>query len=406
MRLSSRIDEIAYSPIRKLTPLADKAKERGVKVYHLNIGQPDIHTPECGLESLRRIDRKVLEYSPSDGFLSLRRRLSEYYSGCGMTYSTQEIVVTASASEALMFLFLTCLDPGDEIITVEPTYANYLTFAQTAGVRIVPVESDIRRGFALPSPEEFESRITPHTRAVLICNPNNPSGSLYSREELSALVDMVRRRGLYLFADEVYREFVYDGAEFISAGHFPEAEENVVIVDSFSKRFSECGIRVGCIATRNAAVCAGMMKLCQARLSPPLLGQIVAEASFDAGREYVDSVIREYSARRDVLVDGLRSIPGVFVPKPMGAFYVIAELPVDDAEKFCSWCLSDFEHEGATVMMAPASGFYVTPGLGRRQVRMAYVLNADDLRSALRVLSAAITAYRGIGPHAFCGMPQ
>ena len=275
MQVSKRISEISYSPIRKLSPLADEAKRRGVKVYHLNIGQPDIRTPECGLESLRNIGRTVLEYSPSDGFLSLRKRLSDYYSGYGLSYSPDEIIVTTGASEALMFLFLTCLDYGDEIITVEPTYANYLTFAAEAGVRVVPVHTDISDGFALPRPEAFERLVTSRTRAILICSPNNPSGCLYTRDELRGLADIVRRHGLYLFSDEVYREFVYDGAEYVSSGHFGEISGNTVIVDSFSKRFSECGTRVGCIATRNREVLSGMMKLCQARLSPPLLGQLV-----------------------------------------------------------------------------------------------------------------------------------
>lgn len=395
MQVSKRISEISYSPIRKLSPLADEAKRRGVKVYHLNIGQPDIRTPECGLESLRNIGRTVLEYSPSDGFLSLRKRLSDYYSGYGLSYSPDEIIVTTGASEALMFLFLTCLDYGDEIITVEPTYANYLTFAAEAGVRVVPVHTDISDGFALPRPEAFERLVTSRTRAILICSPNNPSGCLYTRDELRGLADIVRRHGLYLFSDEVYREFVYDGAEYVSSGHLGEISGNTVIVDSFSKRFSECGTRVGCIASRNREVLSGMMKLCQARLSPPLLGQLVAEASFDAGRDYIGNVISEYVARRNVLVSGLRNIPGVVVPEPKGAFYVMAELPVDDAEKFCAWCLSDFNYEGETIMMAPASGFYTTPGGGRNEVRLAYVLRKEDLIRALFVLRKALEAYPG-----------
>lgn len=292
-----------------------------------------------------------------------------------------------------MFLFMTCMDFGDEVIMAEPTYANYLAFAAAAGVRAVPVGTDIRDGFALPSPEAFERLITPRTKAILICSPNNPSGTLYTPEELRGLEDIVRRHGLYLFSDEVYREFIYDGAPYMSAGHLDAIRDNVVIVDSFSKRFSECGIRVGCIATRNAEVRAGMMKLCQARLSPPLLGQIVAEASFDAGKDYIASVIAEYSARRDTLVDGLRSIPGVFVPKPSGAFYVMAELPVDDAEKFCSWCLTDFSLEGETVMLSPGAGFYITPGVGRKQVRMAYVINQKALDKSVQILSRALDAY-------------
>lgn len=396
VKVSERIGAIAYSPIRKLAPFADKAKAEGKKVFHLNIGQPDINTPECGLESLRHVTRKVLEYSPSDGFLSLRQRLSGYYSGYGIGFSPSQIIVTTGASEALLFLFMVCLDQGDEVLMTEPTYANYLAFAAAAGVGVVPLETDIHDGFALPSPEAFEKAITPRTKAILICNPNNPSGTLYTPEELSGLADVVRRHGLFLFSDEVYREFVYDGASFMSAAHLEGIRDNVVIVDSFSKRFSECGIRVGCIATQNRDVLSGVMKLCQARLSPPLLGQIVAEASFDAGEAYIRNVISEYSRRRDVLVEGLRSIPGVTVPKPSGAFYVMAELPVEDTEDFCRWCLDDFSLDGDTVMMSPASGFYITPGLGRNQVRMAYVLKEEDLSRSVIVLAEALDVYRRI----------
>lgn len=396
IKVSERIGEIEYSPIRKLAPFAEKAKADGRKVYHLNIGQPDIHTPECGLESLKHISRKVLEYSPSDGFLTLRERLSSYYSGYGIDFSPSEIIVTTGASEAILFLFMVCLDQGDEVLMTEPTYANYLAFAAAAGVGVVPLKTDIQDGFALPSPEDFEKAITPRTKAILICNPNNPSGTLYTPEELSGLADVVRRHGLFLFSDEVYREFVYDGASFMSAAHLEDIRDNVVIVDSFSKRFSECGIRVGCIATKNNDVLSGMMKLCQARLSPPLLGQIVAEASFDAGKDYIRDVIAEYSRRRDVLVEGLRSIPGVSVPKPSGAFYLVAELPVEDAEDFCLWCLRDFSLDGETVMMSPASGFYITPGLGRNQVRMAYVLKEEDLKRSVEILAEALGVYRRI----------
>lgn len=396
IKVSERIGGIAYSPIRKLAPFADKAKAEGKKVYHLNIGQPDIHTPECGLASLGNITRKVLEYSPSDGFLSLRERLSGYYSGYGMDFSPSEIIVTTGASEALLFLFMVCLDPGDEVIMTEPTYANYLAFAAAAGVKVVPLKTDIRDGFALPAPEAFEDAVTPRTRAILICNPNNPSGTLYTPEELHGLESVVSRHGLFLFSDEVYREFIYDGESFMSAAHLTGISDNVVIVDSFSKRFSECGIRVGCIAARNRDVLSGVMKLCQARLSPPLLGQIVAEASFDAGEDYIRNVIEEYSRRRDVLVEGLQRIPGVSVPKPSGAFYVMAELPVEDTEDFCLWCLSDFSFEGETVMMSPASGFYITPGLGRNQVRMAYVLKEEDLKRSVAILAEALDVYRRV----------
>ena len=391
--ISDRIQEIPLSPIRKLTPLADEAKSRGIKVYHLNIGQPDIHTPEEGMDAMRKIDRKVLEYSPSQGFLSLRQRISEYYAGFGMTYSPDEIIVTTGASEAVLFSFITCMDPGDEIITTEPTYANYLSFAAAAGVKVVPITTSIDNGFALPPAERFEELITDRTRAILICNPNNPSGSLYSREEMEMLAEIVKRHGIFLFADEVYREFVYDGMDFFSAGHLEGVDENVVIFDSMSKRFSECGIRIGAVITKNKAVAEGFLKLAQARLSPPLIGQIVAEASFSAGHAYLDPIAKEYRHRRNVLVECLQNIPGIKVIRPQGAFYVIASLPVENAEDFCSWCLSDFSDNGETVMMAPASGFYITPGLGLSEVRIAYVLNAADLQRATAILGKALQQY-------------
>lgn len=391
--ISDRIQEIPLSPIRKLTPLADEAKSRGIKVYHLNIGQPDIHTPEEGMDAMRKIDRKVLEYSPSQGFLSLRQRISEYYAGFGMKYSPDEIIVTTGASEAVLFSFITCMDQGDEIITTEPTYANYLSFAAAAGVKVVPITTSIDNGFALPPAERFEELITDRTRAILICNPNNPSGSLYSREEMEMLAEIVKRHGIFLFADEVYREFVYDGMDFFSAGHLEGVDENVVIFDSMSKRFSECGIRIGAVITKNKAVAEGFLKLAQARLSPPLIGQIVAEASFSAGHAYLDPIAKEYRHRRNVLVECLQNIPGVKVIRPQGAFYVIASLPVENAEDFCSWCLSDFSDNGETVMMAPASGFYITPGLGLSEVRIAYVLNAADLQRATAILGKALQQY-------------
>lgn len=391
--ISDRIQEIPLSPIRKLTPLADEAKSRGIKVYHLNIGQPDIHTPEEGMDAMRKIDRKVLEYSPSQGFLSLRQRISEYYAGFGMKYSPDEIIVTTGASEAVLFSFITCMDPGDEIITTEPTYANYLSFAAAAGVKVVPITTSIDNGFALPPAERFEELITDRTRAILICNPNNPSGSLYSREEMEMLAEIVKRHGIFLFADEVYREFVYDEMDFFSAGHLEGVDENVVIFDSMSKRFSECGIRIGAVITKNKAVAEGFLKLAQARLSPPLIGQIVAEASFSAGHAYLDPIAKEYRHRRNVLVECLQNIPGIKVIRPQGAFYVIASLPVENAEDFCSWCLSDFSDNGETVMMAPASGFYITPGLGLSEVRIAYVLNAADLQRATAILGKALQQY-------------
>lgn len=386
---------MASSPIRKLTPLADKAKSKGIRIYHLNIGQPDIKTPAKGLEALRKIDRTVLEYSPSQGFLSLRKRISEYYGRCGMDFTPEEITVTTGASEAVLFSFLTCMDPGDELITTEPTYANYLAFADVAGVKVRTLKTHIEDGFALPQVEHFEELITDKTKAILICNPNNPSGTLYDRREMQMLADIVRKHGLYLFSDEVYREFVYDGMEYFSAGHFGELAENVVLIDSFSKRYSECGIRVGALITKNKAITQGVLKLCQARLSPPLLGQIVAEASCGEDQQYLDKVIAEYDERRKVLIESLSAIPGLTVSTPHGAFYAMAALPVDDAEKFCAWCLTDFCYEGESVMLAPANGFYITPGLGTNQVRMAYVLKSEDLKRAALLLGKALEQYPG-----------
>lgn len=393
---SKRINGIAASPIRKLAPLAEKAKARGVKVYHLNIGQPDIRTPEVAIEALRRIDRTVLEYSPSQGFLSLREKIAVYYSRYGMDYSPDQIIVTSGGSEAVLFSFLACMDPGDEIITTDPTYANYIAFAAAAGVKVKTILTRIEDNFALPPVEEFEALITPATKAILICNPNNPTGSLYTAAEMQMLAEIVRRHDLFLFSDEVYREFIYGDAEYVSAGHLEGVDDNVVILDSFSKRYSECGIRIGAVVTRNRSVAEGVLKLGQARLSPPLLGQIVAEASCSVGREYLDPVINEYGHRRNVLVDGLKSIPGVVVSVPSGSFYVIAKLPVDDADRFCAWCLSDFEYDGETVMMAPASGFYFTPGAGRSEVRIAYVLETKSLEKAVLLLSKALEKYRSL----------
>lgn len=395
-RLSERIGRIAHSPIRKLSPLADAAKGKGLKVYHLNIGQPDIKTPDAALEAIRNIDREVLEYSPSEGFLSLRRKVAEYYAGYGMEFAPEQVTITTGASEAVLFTFLSCLDAGDEIITTEPTYANYIAFAEASGVKVRTLTTRIEDNFALPPVEEFEKVLTPRTKAILICNPNNPSGSLYTAEEMQMLADIVRRHGLFLFSDEVYREFIYGGTEYISAGHLSGVDDNVVIFDSFSKRYSECGIRIGAVVTRNSAVTEGILKLGQARLSPPLLGQIVAEASCSAGKDYLDAVIREYDHRRNVLVSGLAKIPGVVTSRPSGAFYVMARLPVDDADRFCAWCLSDFEYEGETVMMAPASGFYITPGAGKSEVRMAYVLDPSSLERAVFLLSKALERYAGI----------
>ena len=383
------------SPIRKLAPLATHARERGVKVYHLNIGQPDLPTPQVGLDVLRHIDRQVLEYSPSQGFRSLREKMVGYYAGYQIDLEADDIIVTSGGSEAVLFAFLSCLNPGDEIIVPEPAYANYMAFAISAGARIRTITTTIEEGFSLPKVEKFEELINERTRAILICNPNNPTGYLYTRREMNQIRDLVRKYDLYLFSDEVYREFIYTGSPYISACHLDGIEQNVVLIDSFSKRYSECGIRVGALITKNKQVRQEVMKFCQARLSPPLIGQLVAEASLDAPQEYTREVYDEYVERRKCLIDGLNRIPGVYSPIPMGAFYTVAKLPVDDAERFCAWCLNEFEYEGQTVMMAPATGFYTTPGAGVDQVRIAYVLKKEDLEQALVVLRKALEAYPG-----------
>ena len=392
---SRRGREMPASPIRKLVPLSNAAKARGIKVYHLNIGQPDLPSPPQAFEALKNIDFKLFEYSPSDGLPSLRRKLAEYYHRFNIDVTADDIIITSGGSEAVLFAFMACLDPGDEIIVPEPSYANYMAFAISAGARIVTVPSSIETGFALPSVEEFEKLITPHTKGILICNPNNPTGYLYTQREMDALRDIVKRHDLFLFSDEVYREFCYTGAPYISAFHLPGIEDQVVLIDSVSKRYSECGIRIGALITKNPEVRKAVMKFCQARLSPPLLGQIVAEASIDATPEYMLMTYNDYVDRRKFLIDGLNRIPGVYSPIPMGAFYTVVSLPVDDADRFCRWCLEEFSFEGATIFMAPASGFYSTPGRGKNEVRMAYVLNRDDLGHALRVLAEALKAYPG-----------
>lgn len=400
--ISQRGIQIPASPIRKLTPFADSAKAKGTKVYHLNIGQPDLPTPAKALEALRRIDRTTLEYSPSNGIKSLRDKLTGYYSKFGINVSESQIIITSGGSEALLLTFMTCLNPGDEIIMTEPGYANYISFAMTAGVTIKTVTSKIENGFALPSVEDFKKAISPRTKAILICNPNNPTGYLYSKEELFRLRDIVKEHDLFLISDEVYREFRYTDEPYLSALCLPGIEENVVVVDSVSKRYSECGIRVGMIVSHNASFLSSVMKFCQARLSPPLLGQIVAEASIEGTEDYSKECYEEYLGRRDFFIDGLNKIPGVYSPMPKGAFYTVASLPVEDAEDFCKWCLSEFSYKdadtpegfsGETVMMAPAAGFYSTPGLGKKQVRMAYVLKKEDLARALIVISKALEEY-------------
>lgn len=393
--ISHRGQIMPASPIRKLVPLSNEAKARGIKVYHLNIGQPDLPSPKVGLEALKNIDRDVLEYSPSEGLLSLRQKLEKYYRRFNINVDVDDIIVTTGGSEAVLFAFMACLDPGDEIIVPEPAYANYMAFAISAGAKIVTVPSSIDEGFALPPVEKFEELITPRTKGILICNPNNPTGYLYTQKEMDQIRDIVKKYDLFLFSDEVYREFCYTGAPYISAFHLPGIEEQVVLIDSVSKRYSECGIRIGAIITKHKELKQNVMKFCQARLSPPLLGQIVAEASIDAPADYMLMTYNEYVERRKYLIDGLNRIPGCYSPIPMGAFYTVVSLPIDDADKFCEWCLREFEYEGQTIFMAPASGFYTSQGIGRNEVRMAYVLNKKDLSNALKVLAEALKSYPG-----------
>lgn len=393
--ISERGERMPQSPIRKLTPLANAAKKRGIHVYHLNIGQPDLPTPQVALDAIKNIDRTVLEYSPSQGFLSYREKLVKYYAKYKINVNADDIIITSGGSEAVLFAFLSCLNPGDEIIVPEPAYANYMAFAVAAGAVIRTIATTIEEGFSLPKVEKFEELINDRTRAILICNPNNPTGYLYTRREMNQIRDLVKKYDLYLFSDEVYREFIYTGSPYISACHLKDIEQNVILIDSVSKRYSECGIRVGALITKNAEVRKAVMKFCQARLSPPLLGQIAAEASIEAGENYNRDVYDEYVERRKCLIDGLNRIPGVYSPVPMGAFYTTVQLPVDDAEKFCAWCLTDFSYENETVMMAPAAGFYTTPGAGVDQVRIAYVLKKEDLIRALFLLRKALEKYPG-----------
>ena len=385
------------SPIRKLAKYADAAKRNGVHVYHLNIGQPDIKTPDCAIEAVRNLDREILEYSPSQGYKSLRTKMVGYYAEYGIDLAPNEIIITTGGSEAVMFAYMACLNPGDEIIVTDPSYANYMAFAISCGAVVKSVKTSIDDGFRLPPIEKFEEQITEKTKAILICNPNNPTGYLYTRSEMNQIRDLVKRYNLYLFSDEVYREFIYTKQPYISAFHLEGIEDHVILIDSVSKRYSECGIRIGALISKNKMVRDAVMKFCQARLSPPLVGQIIAEASISTPKEYMDSVYEEYLQRRNFLIDGLNKIPGVYTPTPMGAFYTMVRLPVDEAEKFCEWCLTDFSYEGQTVMMAPGSGFYSTPGSGKDEVRMAYVLNKEDLAKALFVLEKALEEYNKIG---------
>lgn len=383
------------SPIRKLAPLADKAKERGLKVYHLNIGQPDLPTPPEALNAIKNIDRKILEYTPSEGIRSFREKLAKYYHKFKIDVSYDDIIITTGGSEAVTFAFMSCLDPGDEIIVPEPAYANYEAFAIVAGAVIKSIAAKIEDGFALPPVEEFEKLISPKTKGIMICNPNNPTGYLYTREEMNKIRDLVKKYDLYLFSDEVYREFCYTGSPYISAFHLEGIEQNVVLIDSMSKRYSECGLRIGALITKNKEVRRNVMKFCQARLSPPLIGQIAAEASLDADPDYMLNNYNEYVNRRKFLIDGLNRINGVYSPIPMGAFYTVARLPVDNADKFCAWLLSDFEYEKQTLFLAPASGFYTVPNQGVDEVRIAYVLNKKDLAVCLKILEEALKVYPG-----------
>ena len=382
------------SPIRKLVPYAEGAKKRGIKVFHLNIGQPDVETPPALLQAVVDADIKVLEYSHSAGNESYRRKLMQYYKSVGIDVTQDEIMITTGGSEAIQFGFFTCLNPGDEVIIPEPFYANYNGFAVAAGVKVVPITSNIETGFALPPIADFEKVITPKTKAIVVCSPNNPTGYLYSREEMEALKTICLKHNLYLFSDEAYREFCYDG-EYISAMHLTGMEDHVVLMDTISKRYSACGARLGALVTKNKAVYAAAMKFAQARLSPPGLAQIMGEAAVDLPASYFDAPKAEYQSRRDLLVKRLNAMPGVFCPNPGGAFYAMAQLPIDDSDAFCQWLLESFSHEGKTVMLAPATGFYGTPGLGKNEVRLAYVLNLNAIYEAMDCLEQALLQYPG-----------
>ncbi|MCF8295505.1 MAG: pyridoxal phosphate-dependent aminotransferase [Bacteroidales bacterium] len=393
--ISSKGKRMPASPIRKLVPFAEAAKKKGRKVYHLNIGQPDIPTPQVALDAIRTIDLKVIEYSHSAGFESYRRKLAAYYQQHGLDINHEEIIITTGGSEALLFAFNSCLDPGDEVIIPEPFYANYNSFAISAGVIVKPITSRIETNFGLPGMEEFEKLITPKTKGIVICNPNNPTGYLYSKEEMLQLGEIAKKHDLFIFSDEVYREFCYDGEKHFSALELKGLEEHVILTDSVSKRYSECGVRIGALVSKNKEFMATAMKFAQARLSPPTFGQIAGEASLETPKSYFDEVYNEYIERRNYTVEALNAIPGVFTPKPKGAFYTVVRLPVDDAEKFCQWLLEDFEYQNQTVMMAPANGFYATPGLGQDEVRIAYVLKIEELKKAMEVLRVALEQYPG-----------
>ena len=388
MKISTRAQNMPESPIRKLAKYAEAAHRNGVHVYSLNIGQPDIQTPDCAKDAITNFSKDILAYTPSQGVISLRAKMVGYYAEYGIDISPDEIIITSGGSEAIMFAYMACLNPGDEIIITDPSYAV------SCGAVIKPVKTNIENGFKLPSVEEFEKQITGKTRAILICNPNNPTGYLYTKQEMLQIRDLVKKYNLYLFSDEVYREFIYTKRPYISAFHLEGIEDHVVLIDSVSKRYSLCGIRIGALITKNKQIHSAVMKFCQARLSPPLIGQVIAESSLATPHEYLEEVYDEYLSRRNFLIDQLNQIPGVFAPTPMGAFYVMVHLPVDDTDKFCQWCLTDFQYEGQTVIMAPGSGFYTNPEDGRHQVRMAYILNKEDLAKAVLVLRKALEAYQ------------
>jgi aspartate aminotransferase len=393
--ISNKAIEMPASPIRKLVPFAEKAKQQGTKVYHLNIGQPDIETPQVALDAIHQMDRKVIEYSHSAGFESYRNGLANYYQSVGINVKSDDILITTGGSEALIFGFMSTCNPGDEIIIPEPFYANYNGFAVMAGLKVIPVTAKIETGFALPPVEEIEAKVTPRTKAIVICNPGNPTGYLYSKEELEQLKVVVKKHDLFLFADEVYREFCYDGATPFSVMNLTDMDQHVIMIDSVSKRYSMCGARIGALISKNQEVMQAALKFGQARLSPPTVDQIAAEAALNTPSSYFENVVKEYVGRRNILVDGLNRIPGVFCPKPSGAFYCVAKFPVKDAEHFCQWLLEYYSFEGATVMMAPANGFYATEGEGQQEARLAYVLNQDDLTHAIRVLEEALKVYPG-----------
>ena len=395
LSISKKGQMMPPSPIRKLVPYADAAKKRGIKVYHLNIGQPDIETPKIALDALKNINLKVIEYSHSAGILSFRGKLCKYYEENNIHVTPDEIIVTTGGSEAILFTFGSIMDNDDEVIIPEPYYANYNGFAINAGVKVVPVMSHIEENYALPPIEEFEKYITPKTKAILICNPNNPTGYLYSREEIEKLGELVKKHDLFLIADEVYREFVYDGTEHFSVMHLKGIEQNTILVDSVSKRYSACGFRIGMLVSKNKDVMTTAMKFAQARLSPPTFGQIAAEAAIDVDKSYFEAIKKEYVARRNVVIEGIKSIPGAYCPTPKGAFYVMAKLPIDDSDKFCQWLLEKFNENNETVMLAPATGFYSVPERGLQEVRISYVLNVDDMKRSMELLKKAIEVYPG-----------